>query len=534
MTLMKRLQLGVSTFACLAAIATASAAATPQALSTTDAQRYAAAFEATDRGDFIEAQMQTVEVQDKSLLGYLSFRALMHPTAHKAAFDELAGWLARFRDLPVADRIFALAAKRMPAAAASLPSPAVALSDDVSAPAAVTDRGRAARQAFYAGDAKRALKLAPAAGEPWIAGLAAYRLKSYDQAQGYFAQLAHDSLCDPWLRSAAGYWAARSAQAQGDNLSATGFLQAAAKAPETFYGMIAQRQLALAGAPVRAAQASPHAQLFKVSFAQPSSDVAVFMQTDVRAHRAVALAQLGRVGDAAQELRAGLLLAHTPEEREHWMSLGVELGTQLAEGVRPVRAVDLDYPMPTLEPKSGFTIDKALVYAIVRQESRFNPMAISPVGATGLMQLMPEAAARAAGDDKLKADMSPLFDPAFNLRVGQDYLTWLMERGVGYDILRTVAAYNGGPATLIKTAQMLGDEADSLMVIECLPSLETRNYVEKVMAGYWTYRKMWGEDSPTLNAIAGGAQFIDARLDLGQPGRAGAQVSSQPLQVGMR
>ena len=122
MTLMKRLQLGVSAFACLAAIATASAAATPQALSTTDAQRYAAAFEATDRGDFIEAQMQTVEVQDKSLLGYLSFRALMHPTAHKAAFEELAGWLARFRDLPVADRVFALASKRMPAQVAYLRS----------------------------------------------------------------------------------------------------------------------------------------------------------------------------------------------------------------------------------------------------------------------------------------------------------------------------------------------------------------------------------------------------------------------------
>jgi len=124
MTLMKRLQLGVSTFACLAAIATASAAATPQALSTTDAQRYAAAFEATDRGDFIEAQMQTVDVQDKSLLGYLSFRALMHPTAHKAAFDELAARtglpvVARFaeglaiaveRGTPLADVLHAQAA----------------------------------------------------------------------------------------------------------------------------------------------------------------------------------------------------------------------------------------------------------------------------------------------------------------------------------------------------------------------------------------------------------------------------------------
>ena len=109
-----------------------------------------------------------------------------------------------------------------------------------------------------------------------------------------------------------------------------------------------------------------------------------------------------------------------------------------------------------------------------------------------------------------------------------------MERGVGYDILRTVAAYNGGPATLIKTAQMLGDEADSLLIIECLPSVETRNYVEKVMAGYWTYRKMWGQDSQTLNALAGGARFIDARLDLGQALGASAQVSAQPLQIGMR
>jgi soluble lytic murein transglycosylase-like protein len=533
MTLNKRLQLGVSALVCFAAIASASGAATPQALSATDAQRYAAAFEATDRGDFIEAQMQTVEVQDKSLLGYLSFRALMHPTAHKAAFEELAGWLARFRDLPVADRVFALASKRKPSDAVSLPSPAVALADDVNAPAAVTDRGRAARQAFYAGDARRALKLAPDAGEPWIAGLAAYRLKAYDQAQGYFAELARDSLCDPWLRSAAGYWAARSAQAQGDAVGAKSFLQAAATAPETFYGMIAQRQLGLAGAPARVAQGAS-ARLIKAAFNQPSSDVARFMKADPRAHRAAALAQLGRVGDAAQELRAGLILARSAEEREHWTALGVELGTQLADGVRQVRAIDLDYPMPALEPKSGFTIEKALVYAIVRQESRFNPMAISPVGATGLMQLMPEAAARAAGDDKLKADMSPLFDPAFNLRVGQDYLTWLMERGVGYDILRTVAAYNGGPATLIKTAQMLGDEADSLLIIECLPSLESRNYVEKVMAAYWTYRKMWGQESQTLDAVAGGARFIDARLDLGKARGAAAQVSAQPLQIGMR
>ena len=179
----------------------------------------------------------------------------------------------------------------------------------------------------------------------------------------------------------------------------------------------------------------------------------------------------------------------------------------------PARRAAADYPVPDLEPLSGFTVDKALVYAIVRQESRFNPSVVSPAGAVGLMQLMPEAAARAAGDDKLKTNMTPLFDPAFNLRVGQDYVTWLMERGVGYDLLRTVAAYNGGPGTLLKTAKMLGDEADSLLVIECLPYQETRNYVEKVVTAYWTYRGQFGQDTKTLDALAGGAKFVDARLD---------------------
>ena len=528
MTLMKRLQLGVSALACSAAIATACGAATPQALSAEDARHYAMAFEATERGDFIDAQMQAGEVQDKSLLGYLSFKELMHPTAHKAGFDELVGWLGKFRDLPVADRIFALASKRKPDDAASLPAPAVAMADngDISRP--VSDKGRAAREAFYSGNTKRALALAPAAGERWIAGLAAYRLKAYDRAEGYFSELAHDAAADPWLRSAAGYWGARSAQAQGDEGTATAMLKAAARAPETFYGIIARRQLALA-----AGQGRP--QFTPAAFSRPATqNLAPFLASDPRAHRAAALAQIGRSGDAAQELRAGLTLAATSDERDRWMALAVELGAQLADRIQAPRATDLDYPMPSLEPKEGFTIDRALVYAIVRQESRFNPMAVSPVGATGLMQLMPEAAARAAGDDKLKADMSPLFDPAFNLRVGQDYVTWLMERGVGYDILRTVAAYNGGPGTLLKTAQMVGDEADSLLIIECLPSVETRNYVEKVMAGYWTYRKMWGQGSPTLDAVAAGARFIDARLDLAQPGGAATQVSAQSTQIGMR
>ena len=549
MTLNKRLRVGAAQWvwalACSAAIAGLAApslawAEAPQALSTGDARAYAAAFEATERGDFIEAQMQTAEVKDRSLLGYLSFRELMHPTAHVAAFDELSGWLAKFRDLPVADRIFALASKRKTDPTAEAARPLIALSDGPAVPGLVlSDKARRGREAFYAGDARRALTLASAAGDRWIAGLAAYRLKSYDRARASFADLARDGECDAWMQSAAAYWAARSAEAQTDAKGSAQYLRAAARNSETFYGILAARQLKLADQASFAAPDDAVGQLLLAAYtapanAAPSADLNQFVASDPRAHRAAALAQIGRGSDAIQELRAGMALARTPAEQQNWKALTLAMGTSLADRANPPRGYDLDYPTPELTPRNGFTLDKALVYAVVRQESRFNPQAVSPIGATGLMQLMPDAAAAAAGDDKLKTDMSPLFDPAFNLRVGQDYLTWLLEKGVGHDLVRAVAAYNGGPATVARTAQMLGDNTDSLLLMECLPAQETRMYVQQVLAGYWTYRRMWGQLSPSLDALASGDRVIDERLDLGRPAGNAPQLATQPLQVGMR
>ena len=77
---------------------------------------------------------------------------------------------------------------------------------------------------------------------------------------------------------------------------------------------------------------------------------------------------------------------------------------------------------------------------------------------------------------------------------------------------------------------MLGEEADSLLIIECLPSLETRNYVEKVMAAYWTYKKKFGEEPKSLDALAKGAKFVDARNQRYLPlaSHAGAVASASP------
>ena len=164
-----------------------------------------------------------------------------------------------------------------------------------------------------------------------------------------------------------------------------------------------------------------------------------------------------------------------------------------------------------------FTIDKSLVYAITWQESRFNGLAVSRVGAVGLMQLMPHSAAYVSGDASLATNPIPLYDTGKNLALGQSYVTWLEENAADYDILRTIAAYNAGPGALARTESLVGPDADSLMVIESMPAAETRNYVKKVMAAYWCYRRQFGAPTRTLDALASDMRSVDVRLDRSAP-----------------
>jgi len=128
------------------------------------------------------------------------------------------------------------------------------------------------------------------------------------------------------------------------------------------------------------------------------------------------------------------------------------------------------------------------------------------------MQVMPNSVAEVLGDDSLRSDPIPLFDPATNLRAGQQYFTWLRQSAVGPDLLRLVAAYDGGPATVTRAQALVGAD-DSLLIVESVPFAETRDYVRKVMAAYWSYRRQFGADSPTLDAVATGKGFVDMGLD---------------------
>ncbi len=493
----------------------------PQILSSADAGRYAAAFAAAERGDTPAAETALAGLADPCLAG--TVRAIELTASPSPSFAALSTWLAANPTLADAGRVYALAARLKPVGArlTAPPTPLIGLPP---APAPASRRSPAARQAFFSGDAARAAPLAEADGDRWIAGLAAWRQGRFADAEDHFAALARDSSAGDAMRAAGDFWAARAAKAQGQDHAARDWLRAAASAPDTFYGMIARRRLDLADDPLgRLLDAGQTANAATPIAATGLDTAAVrrLLADDPRARRAVALIQIGRGLDAGLEMRIGLAMADTAEARAAWTSLA--LGLNGAGRPPPAAAADgalagapppasFIYPAPRLEPLGGFILGKALIYALTWRESRFNSLAVSRKGAIGLLQVMPASASAATGDASFRDDPIPLFDPATNLAAGQAYIRWLRDSAVGPDLPRLIAAYNGGPGAVQKAMATAGGE-DDLAIIESLPAAETRDYVQKVLVAYWSYRRQFGEASPSLDALASGAKTVDIGLD---------------------
>ena len=500
------------------AVVTAAPNAALKVLSASDALHYGQAFSAAHRGDFGAASALSGQVSDACLKGRLQAVRLLNPD-YRASYPELSGWLLANADLPEAQRVYDLALKRKPAGAppprqpAGTQTSAVSLGERVSRslqgrPAAASRGQQAAREAFYAGDVPRAFTLADTSGERWIAGLSAMRLRRYGDALKALEPLSADVRQSPWTRSGAAYWAARAAQADGQGEHAHGLLKVAARSPDTFYGLIAARELDRMSA--TAASVDSIADLVAATDVDPQADAA-FVRSDPRARRAAALVQVGLPLEAGEELRTAM--AQAPEaDRPKLTALALALNAPLGapDGAKAgwARFNEGSFPTPVLNPLGGFTIDKALVYALVRQESRFDPNAGSG-SAYGLMQLTAETAARLAGDPSLRRNPAALRDPALNLKLGQAYVSKLLSAVKG-DVVRAVAAYNSGPGVVEKLAARMGADSDSLMLVESMPSGQTRDYVQRVMAYYWTYRQIFGQDTSALGAANPGGKALAA------------------------
>jgi soluble lytic murein transglycosylase-like protein len=236
--------------------------------------------------------------------------------------------------------------------------------------------------------------------------------------------------------------------------------------------------------------------------------------------RAIALSQIGNDYMADQEIRAvysaagfGIsrpLLAVITQYGMAASELRVSRDVLTFSGEAFSRSL---YPVPNWD--HSFELDLALVLAFVRQESAFNTRAYSVDGAHGLMQLMPSTASFVSGDNSLRGRNSDrLFDPQYNLSLGQQYLKLLMEtEHVGRNLVLMMAAYNGGPGNVSKWLRAGGAANDPLIFIEKIPLRETRNFVQRVLENLWMYRARLGQDSPALDAMAGGAAPLYQSVD---------------------
>ncbi len=151
------------------------------------------------------------------------------------------------------------------------------------------------------------------------------------------------------------------------------------------------------------------------------------------------------------------------------------------------------YPFPyfqeILKWSNERKLNPLLVTALMRQESRFESKVKSPVGATGLMQIMPDTAKWIAPQIKLDIKQINLENPNDNIMLGTWYLDHTHQQYKNNSLL-AIASYNAGPGNVSKWLQTVSTK-DSDEFVEEIPFDETKNYVRQVLGNYWNYLRLY-------------------------------------------
>jgi soluble lytic murein transglycosylase len=160
--------------------------------------------------------------------------------------------------------------------------------------------------------------------------------------------------------------------------------------------------------------------------------------------------------------------------------------------------------MPQFKSLLKERIDPALLHALSRQESEFNAAAKSPVGAAGLMQLMPATARMVARQYKVPHSQDKLTNPVYNQQLGEAFLNDLIE-SYGGSYFMSLAAYNAGGGRVAEWVKAFGDprtgEIDPVDWIERIPFTETREYVFKIMESLQLYRSRLAGPNQALQLV---------------------------------
>ena len=487
-------------------------------LSQRDLALYRRAFAAIDGSDWATVDGTIPHIQDRRLIGHIQAARYLSPSSD-TPFADLRAWLDVYGDLPEADDIYRLAETEKPRGAYLPQSRAVQASDagagvgdDMRSTEPHTAAGEHAFSRFFSSDDKGALAEATraigvlgdrATTSHWIAGLAAWRMGDLKEAGRHFTTLAASRAASGWMQAAGAYWAGRVDERNGVQTTAAKWFGSASRYPTTFYGMLALRKLGLDVAQ-------------EISAASLTAGHLDTLAETPAGYRAIALLEIGRRDLAAQELEK-INPAGNPKleeaiivtaEAAHLKEFSSNLAQRIA---RPADNASAHFPIPSWQPRSGFRVDPALVYALARQESGFDPKAQSPTGAVGLMQLMPGTANQMA-----RGKAASLFDPSTNLELGQRLIHTLMQDpNIGENLLLLAVAYNRGSGNPARLQEML-DSDDPLLAVESISKTETRVFIEHVLANYWIYRARLGGDTSSLTELAEGRWPLyrwDASLD---------------------
>jgi soluble lytic murein transglycosylase len=323
--------------------------------------------------------------------------------------------------------------------------------------------------------------------------LALRKLDDPGAALTHFRRL-RAAVSTPISLSRAAYWEGRAEEAMGRTENAAAAYAYAAEYQTAFYGLLASER---AGIPLSAALLNPPAlpDWRQGGFADSSVLEAALL--------------LQKAGDRALAKRFFLHLAEglTPTERGQLADLvlsldephiAVLIAKQAAEdGVILPQAY---FPVTDLVP-DGLSVSRALALSIARRESEFDPVVVSPAGARGLMQVMPDTAKMMATKIGAPYERGRLTsDPAYNALLGTAYLKHLVEE-FGPSVALISAGYNAGPGRPRAWIEAFGDprraDVDVVDWIETIPFTETRTYIMRVAESVVIYRaKLKGEAGP--------------------------------------
>ena len=347
----------------------------------------------------------------------------------------------------------------------------------------------------------------------WKTGWIKYRKRDYKGARKSFS-LYLDTYPDGIRHDKFLYWKARTEEKLGYRKKAKlDYLELTNNNGKSYYRQIGRDRLARLNRKKGKKYRRPKIKKEEVIPFAPSTE----LLNDRNYLAAVELLLLGMQKEAMEELEV-LLDRHASDKESLVNIIGMiyQMGEfyvtyqlihkhfqQLFEdgrGGTPAIVTKLAFPLKVLnyikDKRLPGSASPFLVAAIMREESGFNPLALSSAGAMGLMQIMPETGrslARKAGNRSFKPDL--LLDPNVSIRLGGLYLGQLYKRFKG-NIVLTIASYNAGPTAVRRWAKKMKMDKDEF--VESIPYKETRRYTKRVLRTYTEFLRLTGNALPKI------------------------------------